>query len=187
MGCHYMDLPFWALALRAPERVQAIDPHVHGETAPLGVEVHYRFAARGEQPPMELIWYDGNRAPKKLFGYDLPENGVLFVGSEGMHFADYDGWRLMPEGKFTTYDPPTPTLPRTIGHHAEWIRASKQGGTTICDFTYSGPLTETVLLGNVAFRSGKAFAWDAESLRTVDCPSADALLGKMYREGWELT
>jgi hypothetical protein len=187
MGCHYMDLPFWALSLRYPQFVKAIGPTVHSETAPRGLEVHYQFAARDGQSPTKLVWYDGNRKPGKLFGYDTPSSGVLFVGSEGLLFADYDRWRLLPEEKFIGYKPPSPSFPRSIGHHAEWIRACKGDGTTSCGFDYSGPLTETVLLGNVAFRSGQSFQWNPESLRTIDCPKADTYLGKNYRDGWSLT
>ncbi len=187
MGCHYMDLPFWALSLRYPQFVKAIGPPVHSETAPRGLEVHYQFAARDGQSPTKLVWYDGNRKPGKLFGYDTPSSGVLFVGSEGLLFADYDRWRLLPEEKFIGYKPPSPSIPRSIGHHAEWIRACKGDGTTSCGFDYSGPLTETVLLGNVAFRSGQSFQWNPESLRTIDCPEADTYLGKNYRDGWSLT
>ena len=186
MGCHYMDLPFWALELGSPEYVEAFGPPVHVETAPLGVKVHYRFAGRDGKRPVELTWYDGDRAPEKLFGYDVPTAGVLFVGSEGMLFGDYDRWRLLPEEKFTAYEPPSPTLPRSIGHHAEWIRACKGQGSTSCNFNYAGPLTETVLLGNVAYRAGQGFAWDGVAMRAAACPAADRLVSKAYREGWHL-
>ena len=80
-----------------------------------------------------------------------------------------------------------PTIPDSIGHHREWIQACKTGGTTTCNFDYSGALTESVLLGNVAFRCGQPLKWDAQNLTATGCPDADALIRKQYRAGWEVT
>ena len=187
MGCHYMDLPFWALNLRHPTRVSAIGPEVNPETCPLGLIVKYRFPERDGRPPVNLTWYDGNRVPKEITGEKVPRNGVMFVGSEGKMFADYGSYRLLPEESFRAYQPPKPSIPNSIGHHREWIQACKTGGTTTCNFDYSGALTEAVLLGNVAFRCGKTLNWDAEHLTATGCPEADALITKPHRAGWEVT
>ncbi|MCA9136586.1 MAG: Gfo/Idh/MocA family oxidoreductase [Planctomycetales bacterium] len=187
MGCHYMDLPFWALELRHPTSVAAEGPEVHPETCPLGLTVHYEYPARGKQVPVKLTWYDGNQIPKEVAGEKVPGNGVMFVGSEGKMFADYGSYRLYPEDQFKTFEPPAPSIPNSIGHHQEWIHACKTGDPTTCNFDYSGALTESVLLGNVAFRTGKTLQWDGEKLRATNCPEADALIQKQYRSGWEVT
>jgi hypothetical protein len=110
----------------------------------------------------------------------------MFVGSAGMMFADYDGYRLFPQEKFAGFTPPEPSIPRSTGHYAEWIKACREGTPTTCTFDYSGPLSETVLLGNVAYRTGKRLAWDAATLESAGCPEAAALIRKQYRPGWEV-
>ena len=112
--------------------------------------------------------------------------GVLFVGSEGMLMADFNRRKLFPESKFADFQPPEPTIPDSPGHHREWITACKTGGPTTCSFDYSGALSEAALLGSVAFRTGKRLQWDAASLRAPNCPEADKLLRRDYRQGWTL-
>ena len=85
---------------------------------------------------------------------------MLFVGEKGMLLADYGKHKLLPEDQFAGFKPPEPTIPDSIGHHAEWIQACKTGEPTTCNFDYSGTLTEAVLLGNVAYRVGKKLEWD---------------------------
>ena len=184
MACHYLDLPFWALGLRHPVRCEAEGPEVHPEMCPVGLTVRYVFP--GGDSPINLTWYDGNQIPKSINGQRVPPNGVMFVGSEGMMFADYNNYRLFPQEKFKNYKPPKPTIPRSIGHHAEWIKACKDGSATTCNFDYSGALTETVLLGNVAFRTGKSLEWDAKNLKATNAPEADKYVRKEYRKGWEV-
>jgi predicted dehydrogenase len=188
MACHYLDLPFWALGLRHPASVAAEGSPVHSESAPEWLIVHYEFAARGSLPAVKLTWYDGNRRPQLFEDAKLPSwgNGVLFVGEKGMLLADYGHYKLLPEEKFADFKPPSPSIPDSIGHHREWVEACKSGGPTTCNFAYGGALTETALLGNVAYRSGRSFHWDADNLRAVHEPKADRFLHKEYRKPWTL-
>lgn len=186
MACHYMDLPFWALGLRHPLSCKATGPEVHAETCPLGLKVEYVFPAADKSGLINLTWYDGNMIPKEIDGQRVPGAGVMFVGEEGMMFANYSSYRLFPTDKFQSWTPPKQTIPPSIGHHAEWIKACKEGTPTLCNFDYSGALTETVLLGNVSYRTGKALDWDAKSLKATNAPEADKYITKEYRKGWEI-
>ncbi|MFH1267542.1 MAG: Gfo/Idh/MocA family oxidoreductase [Planctomycetota bacterium] len=186
MACHYMDLPFWALKLRHPTHCETEGPEVHPETCPLGLIVRYQFPEREGLPPVGLTWYDGNLIPREVAGERVPGSGVMFVGNEGKMFADYGSHRLFPTEKFANYKPPEPTIPPSIGHHAEWIKASKDGSPTTCNFDYSGALTEAVLLGTVAYRTGEKLEWDAANLQATNCPAADKYIRKEYRPGWEV-
>lgn len=186
MGCHYMDLPFWALDLRHPISCAAEGAEVHPETCPLGLVVKYQFPKRGELPPVSLTWYDGNKTPREVAGEKVPGSGVMFVGSEGHMFANYTSYKLYPKDKYADYAPPAETIPNSIGHHAEWIKACKDGSPTTCNFDYSGALTETVLLGAAAYRTGKSLTWDAKTLTATNCPEAARFISKQYRPGWEV-
>ncbi len=186
MACHYMDLPFWALGLTSPTRVAAEGPRVDPEACPMGLKVHYEFPAIEGRGPVALTWYDGNLTPKTVSEIQVPGAGVMFVGSEGKMFADYGGYKLYPEEKFAAFTPPPPSIPASIGHHAEWIRACKAGEPTTCNFDYAGRLTESVLLGNVAFRAGQPIQWDAANLQVTGSEQATQLLRKEYRPGWEV-
>jgi len=186
MACHYMDLPFWALKLRHPTSCEAEGPPVHPETCPLGLIVRYEFPKRGDLPPVKFTWYDGNLIPHEVAGEKVPGSGVMFIGSEGKMYANYGSYKLFPAEKFANFKPPAQTIPKSIGHHNEWIKACKDGSPTTCNFDYSGALTEAVLLGNVAYRVGKKLDWDAKSLKATNCPEADKFISKDYRKGWEI-
>ena len=188
MACHHMDLPFWALDLRHPSTVEADGPPVHPETTPAWMKVLYEFPERGDKPPVTLTWYDGDEPPAILARNGIKgwSAGNLFVGDKGMLLADYDRRVLLPERDFADFHAPEPSIPASIGHHAEWIAACKDGRPTTCNFDYAGALTEAVLLGNVAYRVGKKLAWDAPKLEATHCPEADRFLRKDYRPGWSL-
>ncbi len=186
MACHYMDLPFWALKLRHPTHVEAEGPAVHPETCPKGLTVRYRFPEREGLAPVAFTWYDGNMIPKKVAGERVPSSGVMFVGTEGKMFANYGSYKLFPAEKFSNFPLPEPSIPRSIGHHAEWVKACKDGSPTTCNFDYSGALTEAVLLGNVAYRIGKPLDWDAKNLKATNCPEADQYIQTPHRKGWEV-
>lgn len=188
-GCHYLDLPFWALDLRHPLSAEVIDgPPVHPDSTPPWLIVRYEFPARGVQPPVNLLWYHGGKQPAEL-REDLRDkwaSGVLFMGQHGQLLADYGRHLLLPEYQFESWVRPRPSIPDSIGHHREWIEACKTGGSTTCSFDYSGPLTEAALLGNVAYRCGCRLEWDPRKLRARNCPDADQFIQHHYRDGWNL-
>lgn len=189
MACHHMDLPFWALKLRHPTRVEADGPERHPETAPQQLTVRYDFGARGELPPVKLTWYHGGRRPELFKTMTLPKwgDGNLFVGSKGILLAGYGDHKLVQDGKVVEITRPTPTIPDSIGHHKEWVEACRKGeATTTCNFDYSGALTEAVLLGTVAYRTGQALEWDAAALKATNAPEAEKYIRKDYRKGWEI-
>jgi predicted dehydrogenase len=188
MACHYMDLPFWALNLRHPDKVSAEGPPVHPVCAGRDLTIHYEFPARGGLPPVKLTWYDGLKRPAIIKERDLPawKNGVLFVGDKGMLMADYNRHQLLPEKDFLGFSPPKPFIPESIGHYREWVEACKTGGRTSCPFDYGGALTEAVLLGNVSYRLGRPLTWDAKGLRAVNEPEADRFIHKEYRKPYGL-
>ncbi len=189
-GCHYMDLPFWALKLKYPTTIEAEAPvPPHPETAAPVLTVRYEFPARGDLPPVTMTWRNGgDNLPPIVKEKNLPNWGaaVLFVGEKGMLLADYSKHQLLPEDQFADFQPPEQTIPKSIGHHQEWIRACKTGEPSTCNFDYSGPLTETVLLGNVSYRAQSKLQWDAAHLKATNCPDADKFIRREYREGWEL-
>lgn len=190
MACHYMDLPHWALELRAPATIAANGKKVSRADfdVPDLLQVDYHYPARGELPPVHLTWYSGVRGPDLDGKVTFPgfASGVLFEGEKGKLLADYDHLRLLPEEQFKNFTPPAKSIPPSIGHHREWLQAIKNGGTTTCSFAYSGALAETVLLGNVAFRSGKKLEWDDQAGKATNAPEAAKYLQQEYRKGWTL-
>lgn len=191
MACHYVDLPFWALELDDPTRVVSEGPEPHAFACPTWIVTRWSFPQRGERPPVELFWYDGGRRPAELaaLGASGWGNGVLFLGERGGLLADYSRHVLLPEEEFADFEPPAPTIPESIGHHAEWIDACKTGSPTTCSFDYSGPLTETVLLGLAAHTLGRPIDWDASALRIradgVASEHAEAVVDAPWRDGWD--
>lgn len=192
-GCHYMDLPFWALRLRAPSNIAAKGPEVDLVSPPKWLIVDYDFPARDDMPPVRMTWYDGGKSPELLRqikdsdGKALDwKSGQLFVGRDGMLISDYGRHLLLPNEKYADFKHPEPTIPESIGHHAEWLQAIRTAGSTTCNFDYSGALTEAVLLGVVAYRSGETLHWDAGNLRVTNSESAQQLIHKEYRKGWDL-
>jgi predicted dehydrogenase len=188
LGSHWIDLPFWALKLHAPSTIEATGPPRQPELAPASMQVRYEYTASGEQPALSLTWYQGVNKPEIWTRNEIPQwpNGVLFVGSKGMLLASYEKHVLLPEATFKDFTPPPPTIPKSLGHHAEWAHACKTGAPTTCHFGYSGWLTEANHLGNVAFRTGKKLEWDPVGLRATNAPEAEPFLRRSYRPGWKL-
>jgi predicted dehydrogenase len=187
IGCHYLDLPFWALDLTHPDSIEAEGPPPHAESTPNRQHVRYEFPARDSLPPVTLTWTHGSQAPPIFAENKFPDWAWgVFVGSEGMLLVSYPKRMLWPEKKFADYTPPEPSIPPSIGHHQEWIAACKTGSPTTCHFGYSSRITETVLLGNVAYRTGKKLEWDAGNLQVTNISAANDLLRRDYRPGWTL-
>lgn len=192
MACHHMDLSHWAFHLRQPASISADGPAVDPETTPAWLIVKYDYPGRSEDgkqlDPFTLTWYNGGKRPPQFAEGKLPQwgDGSLFIGDKGMLLADYGRYMLLPEAEFKDFTPPPHTIPDSIGHHAEWILACKTGGPTTCNFDYSGALAETVLLGNVAYRTGQKIEWDPKSLKATNYAEADSYLRPHYRKGWKL-
>ncbi len=188
LGSHRNDLPFWALKLQAPLSVEASGPPAHSELAPASMSATYEFGPRGDLPPVKLVWHQGVNKPDLWTKKAIPQlkDGVVFIGDKGMLVADYSTFTLLPEKDFAGFKGPDQTLPRVASHYAEWIDACKTGKKCLADFEYSGWLTETNHLGNVAYRAGKKLIWDPVKMRATNAPEADQFIGREYRKGWEL-
>jgi predicted dehydrogenase len=188
LGSHWIDLPFWALGLKYPLTVEAAGPAPHAELAPASMQATYEYGPRGDQPALTLTWHQGTSKPAHWSDGRIPQwdSGVLFVGDKGMLLSDYSRHALLPETEFAGFQPPEPYIPKSLGHHAEWIHAAKTGEPTTCNFEYAGWLTEANHLGNVAFRTGQKLEWDAEGMRAVNASEADQFLRREYRPGWTL-
>ncbi|MDZ7370193.1 MAG: Gfo/Idh/MocA family oxidoreductase [candidate division KSB1 bacterium] len=194
MGIHNIAPAFDALKLTAPISVHASSTPVFPDSLPVASIVHYEFPAVGDRPAIKLHWYDGGLLPERPKELEdnraLPkEDGLIFIGDKGAMLVE--GWggeipRLIPETRMREYQRPPKTLPRSIGHHAEWIRACKEGTPTASHFGFAGPLTETVLIGTICVRlGGRKLHWDAAAMR-FDDEEANRLLHYEYRAGWEL-
>jgi predicted dehydrogenase len=201
IGCHAFDPVFRALKLGSPISIQASSTRVNQETYPLASMVTYQFPARGELPPVRLTWYDGGLRPPRPDELDgvaeMGANGHLFIGDRGkilkLRRPERQGYCLIPEGRAQEYGDPPKVLERSIGHHQEWIEACKGGKPGGSNFDWAGPLTEAVLLGNIALRpelrqelTTEALMWDGTQQRFTNCDPANAFVRAGYRQGWSL-
>jgi len=188
MGCHVMDLAFWALELgRRSVSVEARTTRFNDETCPAASLIRYKFAAVGEMSPVTVTWYDGGLLPWRPAELEeersLPRHGGLYVGEKGTILAALGGGpRLIPESKMKGFKAPEPSLPRSAGHYQEWVEACKGGPKPLADFDYSGPLTEMVLLGNIAIRMGKRLDWDGPNMKITNVPEANEYLHRQQTE-----
>ena len=188
-GCHILDIPVWTLGLKYPTRVEASGPEIDAQRSPKSLAARYVFPAQQDRPEVTLHWYHAKNGPAILRDLNLPAEGnnTLLIGSEGMLLCGFGKRKLYPAEKFADYSPPEPSIPDSPGFHREWFDACAGGPPATCDFAYSGPLTETVLLGNVAYRAGGGFDWDARSLTAQGNSRAAELLVPQFRAGWEVT
>jgi predicted dehydrogenase len=201
MACHTVNMPFHALDLRDPLSVEAESSGHNGETYPKWSIIKYQFGPAKHRGPISMTWYDGGKKadPQLLMGVPLKDSGALIVGEEGSLYSqdDYGGsFVLLPKEKFKDYKGPEPTLPRApgdfeTGHVLEWIRAIKGGekerALAFSNFPdYAGPLTETILLGNLAVWAGKKVEWNAKELKPTNAPELVKIVKPEYRKGYTL-
>ncbi|MCG8652827.1 MAG: Gfo/Idh/MocA family oxidoreductase [Pirellulales bacterium] len=184
-GCHILDIPFWSLGLKYPTRVDASGPEVDADRTPKSMRVTYKFPALDKRGPVDLHWYHGTPPILKERGLSEKGNNTLFIGDQGMLLCGFERRALLPEDQFADFTPPEKFVPDSPGFYREWIDACKGGEAATCNFDYSGPMAETVLLGNVAYRAG-GFDWDSASLSTGDNSPAQTLIRESYRKGWEV-
>ena len=194
MAVHNADPAFFCLDLGAPYAVEAETGSVNNETFPRWQVITYYFPAKAKRPEVKMVWYDGGRLPPRPPELEqqriLDDNGILFVGDKGKILCG--GWagapRIIPESKMEEYKRPEKTLPRSPGHHEEWILACKENNPAkaLAGFEYSGPFTEALLVGNLAVRLGRRVEWNSKKMKAANAPEADKLIKKQYRRGWSL-
>jgi predicted dehydrogenase len=190
LGSHDNDVVFYALEVRQPLTIESVSPmgKAHPELAPATMTVTYEFPARGSAPPVKLTWHQGESKPPQWHAGKVPQSdrAQLFVGDKGMLFVGSGAPQLLPESEFKDYPRPPESLPRSPGHHNEWILACKGlGPAPGSNFQYAGWTTESNHLGNVAYRTGKKLEWDYANLRARNAPEADPFIRRKYRKGWD--
>lgn len=202
MAIHLMDPAFWGLKLGGPVTVTSEGPPPDKFCGPSWMHTRFQFGQRGDLPPVEVHWYEGDAKPAASIAAELPMNGSLYIGDLGKIAIAHDGFpKLLPEERFATFTAPKPFLPASPGHHRQWIEAAKGTGKASSSFDYAGPFTEVVLLGNIAYRTGLEIVYDPTQGRITKIEktsattegdiqqgldTANALLTKTYRQGWEV-
>ena len=190
MGCHFFNPVFKALKLGQPESIYASSTKLFPATYPSASIIHYTFPARDGFPALKLNWYDGGlkpERPKELESdREIHSTGILFRGTKGALMCNSTGNdpRLLPESRHRNYKRPPKTEKRSIGHYEEWVEACKGGEPAGVEFEYGSLLTEIVLLGNIAVRTGKKLDWDGNQF--TNNVEANNYLSEPYQNGWEL-
>jgi len=192
-GCHTLDTAVWALNLEHPTLVEASSTQLSRETTPIASMCHYKFLARSGKPSVDLFWYDGGIRPPRPDCLEPERNlprdgGSLLIGDGGAILSGV--WsaspRIIPERKMQDYEQPKPTIPRSRGHHRDWIDACKGGPPASSNFEYGAHLTEIVLLGVVALRTGTTLHWDGPNMKVTNAPQLEPVIRGHYRKGWEI-
>lgn len=210
MACHILDASCWALQLRDPISVEAIEQDIHtDQTYPNKSVIKFEFPRRGNFAPVTLYWYDGGNQPphpaaanpdEKIGDLGEAGNGSYFVGTEAtLTTGTYaDGTRLVGDAK-NDYKKPIEVIPRTPGAThpdyrgnkdlratLDWLYAIKSGREASSNFEYACPFIEWILLGAISNRVPGKLYWDAEKKRFTNNDVANQYLSRQYRKGWEL-
>ena len=196
IGCHTIDTAYWALGLGAPDKVEVdMAEKANPIHTPNGSIVTYKFPSRGKQPAVDVKWIEGPRLPKAPNGYDWDikgHGGFIMVGEKGG--ISHDGMRpnsprLYPKARWEDYrknanERVPKTLKRVPGIHNDWVNGIRNSEMTVSDFSYSGPLTESIILGTLAIRTGKGLEWNAKDMKISGNKEAAALIDVEARKGW---
>jgi len=204
IGCHSMNSAFWALDLSGDFKVEASKVSEFDDTmAPKRSTIIYDFPAKGKRAAVKVIWQDGINDPNTDKEFirppgipaDLQLNpgfGQVFVGTEGTLFIN-DAYcasapKCFPETLLEKARTIEKVYPRVVGGPTqELCRAIRgEGPKPVSNFEdHAGPMTEMVLVGNLAVRLNKKIDWDAAKMEARGVPEAKALLKREYRAGWE--
>ena len=211
MGCHIMDASFSILGQLIPERIDATSSPISEFCAPVWSELVYHMPA-GRHPALKVSWHDGSKdgKPNKpeisphmtselaRRAFDKASSGMMFIGTEGTVFEGeaycsspviyneerYTQVRLdMKAGKIKKTETRSvmPNNPQ-----GEWAHHIVNGGKPSSNFDYSCPLTEFVLLGNLAVRAQQSVQWDKQGMKVSNSESANQFVTRpSYREGWK--
>jgi predicted dehydrogenase len=194
MACHTLNMPFMGMDLRDPISVQAITSGHNKETYPSWSIITFEFPERNGRAPVTFKWYDGGKKPEDaLFqGAEVKNSGCLIVGEKGTMYSpgDYASKAQFLGG----VEKPTVEFTKSPGHFEEWVRAIKGGDAAVSNFPeYAAPLTETVLLGNLAVWAaaekevmGKKIEWDSKSLTATNAPEVAHIVKPEYHNGFTL-
>ena len=199
MGSYSFDTIFRVLKLEAPVSVEASTTDRYDETYPMASIIHFDFGARGDMPAVKFTWYDGGLKPPRPDElepdrpFKIPEEeedeGLLFIGDGGKILCGFNGShpRLIPQSRMDAYKQPPKTLPRSPGNEREWLDACKGGKVKPGgNFEFEGMVTETLLLGNVAARTGQRFTWDRPNMKANNSDFAQNYIRPERRKGWEI-
>jgi predicted dehydrogenase len=183
--CHQCNVVFWALGLGAPSSVVVESSAPVTDGFPDWEIIRFQFPARGDQPPLKMVWYDGDKViPRELFVEEPKAGGPLFIGEKGQLLVNPP--TLLPRKQFADYQRPEPKDWGRVEVHQDWLKGIKTGQQPGCNFAYSGPMAEALLLGNVALRVGQRIEWDADKFEVTNCPEANQFIRRDYRTGWSL-
>ncbi len=192
MGCHIYDPVYEALKLTAPLRVRSEGPAPGKDNWAINAIVHYEFPGTeySEDKTVKVTWYDGDERPPReiqalIETTKLPDQGSILIGTKGVMLIPHVGMpKLYPEAQFKDFKMPQV---ESVNHYFEFADAVMGNGKTTTSFDYSGPLTETVLLGSVAARFPKTtLEWNATKLKFTNSREATEFVRRKYRSGWKV-
>jgi predicted dehydrogenase len=193
MACHIMDPVVWSMNLGAPHWLTSQGPApTAGETFPKWSIIQYEFPGtiHTAGPSIRVTWYDGGKKPDEALapmkpGQKLPDNGSLYIGDKGVILCPHGaGPQLLPDAQYADFK--RPEL-EARDHYMTWTNAIRGQDKTTSHFLYAGPLTETVLLGNIALRfPNEKLEWDSAGLKVKNLSKANDHLRRDYRKGWEV-